>query len=347
MRLGTAPPEAGSSTGASGRLVSLDVVRGLAVAAMLAVNNEGINPGHPAWLRHPPWNGFTVADAVFPLFLFCIGISMTLSSRADRPFRDAAWPMVRRSLVLFSLGVALSALKQHELVLAGVLQHIAVTSLLAWLVLRLPRRGQYAVGAAILGGCAAVGLIGGFDQGSTIDRTIDLALFGRDTAEGLLVMVCSVVNVLAGAWVGPWFRGGDRRGITRRLALWSVAPLALGLALAPLVPVNKRLWTPSYALVGIAVSAAVTLAAHWLCDVRGVRRGVGWLRELGANPLAVYVACTALAALVPDEVRLAIVRWASGPVPRPVASVLWSAAWILLAWLIAHVLWRRRILVKL
>jgi predicted acyltransferase len=334
-------------SGADARLVSLDVVRGLAVAAMLAVNNEGINPGHPAWLRHPVWHGFTVADTVFPLFLFCIGVSMTLSSRAGRAFRVAAWPMVRRSLILFALGVGLSALKQHQIVLAGVLQHIAVTSLLAWLVLQLPRRAQYGIAAAILVGCATVGLVGGFDQGSTIDGAIDRFLFGRDTAEGLLVMVCSVVNVLAGAWLGPSFRTGDRREIVRRLAAWTVAPLTLGLVLIPVIPVNKRLWTPSYALIGVAVSAAVTLGAYWLCDLRGVRRGVGWLREMGANPLVVYVACTALAALVPDDVRLTIVRWVSGPVPRPVASVMWSAVWILLAWAIAHELWRRKILIKL
>lgn len=329
------------------RLVSLDIVRGLAVAAMLAVNNEGINPGHPALLRHPAWNGFTVADVVFPLFLFCIGVSFALSSRSSASFGSAAWPMIRRSLILFALGVALSALKQHQLVLAGVLQHIALTSLLAWFVLQLPRRAQYAVAGVILVGCGAIGLIGGFDQGDTIDRAIDMALFGRDTAEGLLVIVCSVVNVLAGAWVGRWVREGDPARIMRELARYTIGPLVLGMALTPFIPVNKRLWTPSYALVGIAAAAAITLFVFWLVDVRGVRRGFGWLRELGANPLAVYVACTALAALVPADVRLAIVRWLSGPLPRAFASVLWSAIWILLAWAIAHALWRRKVLIKL
>jgi len=322
-----------------GRLVSLDVVRGLAVAAMLAVNNPGISPGHPAQLRHPEWHGFTVADVVFPLFLFCVGVSMSLSSK------DRAWPMVRRSMMLFAIGVGLSALKQHELVLAGVLQHIAVTSLLAWFVLRLPRRAQWAVAGAILLACAAIGLIGGFDRGDTIDGVIDMALFGRDTAEGLLVMACSVVNVLAGAWAGQHLR--PSRGLVRYLALMASVTLVVGLALSPLVPVNKRLWTPTYALIGISAAAAITLAVYWLVDVRGVHRGLMWLRELGANPLVVYVACTAAAALVPTDVRLAVVRAVGGPVGRPPASVLWSALWILLAWLIAHALWRRRILVKL
>lgn len=340
-KLSEAAPTRPDGTAERQRLVSLDVVRGLAVVAMLAVNNPGINPGHPALLRHPAWNGFTVADTVFPLFLFCIGVSMALSSKRR------AWPVVRRSVILFAIGVALSAVKQRQLVLAGVLQHIAVTSLIAWFVLRLPRRAQYGVAAVILTGSATIGLIGGFEQGSTIDGRIDLALFGRDTAEGAMVMVVAVVNVLAGAWVGRWVRRGDQRRTVGHLAAWSVGPLVLGLALAPLIPVNKRLWTASYALIGISVAAAVSLGVLWLVDRRGVRRGVLWLREVGANPLVVYVATSGLSALVPADLRLAVVRWLSGPLPRPLASVLWSATWIALAWIIAHVLWRRRILVKL
>jgi predicted acyltransferase len=330
----------------AGRLISLDVTRGLAVAGMLLVNNPGINPGHPMLLRHPDWNGFTLADAVFPLFLFCIGVSMSLSTRS-RSSGSGAWPMVRRCLVLFAIGMGLSFLKSQQLAFAGVLQHVAVTSLIAWFVLRLPRRYQWMVATLVLVLGSTLGLIGGFDRGSTIDGSIDRALFGWDTAEGLLVWVASVVNVLAGAWAGDRFRSKDRADIVRHLSLQVGGPLVLGLALAPLIPINKQLWTPTYALIGIATSAAIMLATYWVVDVRGWQRGSGWLREMGANPLAVYVACTALAALVPEDLRLSLVRRVAGPVGNLVASVLWSALWILLAWLIAHALWRRRILVKL
>lgn len=336
------------------RLVSLDITRGLAIAAMLAVNNPGINPGHPGWLHHPQWHGFSVADTVFPLFLFCIGVSSALSTR-QLPARDGSGPdlgqalrtMSRRCLVLFLLGVGLSYLKQHQIVLAGVLQHIAVTSLLAWFVLLLPRRVQYAVGVALLAAGAALGLAWGFDKGSTLDGAIDMFLYNRDTAEGLPVAVVSVFNVLVGAWVGRWFRAGDRRRIVGHLAAWSTVPLVLGLAMSPWIPVNKQLWTPSYALIGTAVAAAVTLVAYSVIDLGGIHRPFDWLQELGANPLVVYVACSAVAALVPDDVRLRIVRWMAGFLPIAVASVMWSVFWIVLAWLIAHLLWRRRIFVKL
>ena len=346
------PTDSSASAPARPRLVSLDVTRGLAVAAMLAVNNEGINPGHPGWLRHPEWNGFSVADVVFPLFLFCIGVSSALSSRqlpsADGPSFGAAFrAMAKRCLILFALGVGLSALKQHELVLAGVLQHIAVTSLLAWFVLLLPRRAQYAVGTGLLVAGAAIGLAWGFADGHTVDQAIDRFLYDRETAEGLPVAVISVFNVLAGAWAGRWFATGDRSRIIRSLVAWTTVPLVIGLALTPWIPLNKRLWTPTYALVGAAAAAAISLFVYWLVDLLGVQRPVQWLRELGANPLAVYVACSALAAVVPDAWRIDVVQWMTGPLPIAVASVAWSAIWIALAWVIADQLWRRHVLIKL
>ncbi len=88
-------------------------------------------------------------------------------------------------------------------------------------------------------------------------------------------------------------------------------------------------------------------AMYWLGGRRAVSRPLEWLRELGANPLAVYVARSALAALVPDRVRLAVVRAMADVVPLAVASGLWSVLWIVLAWVIADQLWRRRILIKL
>lgn len=350
------PTASGAAAEATGRrrLVSLDVTRGLAIAAMLAVNNPGINPGHPGWLRHPDWHGLSVADTVFPLFLFCIGVSSALSTR-QFPSRDGTGPtfaealrsMARRCAILFALGVGLSFLKQHQVVLAGVLQHIAITSLLAWFVLLLPRRAQYVIGAGLLVAATAFGLAWGFSRGSTLDEAVDQFLYHRGTAEGLPVAVASVFNVLVGAWVGRWFRSGDQRRIVRSLTAWTLAPLAVGLALIPAIPLNKQLWTPSFALVGTAVSAAVTLAVYLVVDLADVRRPFGWLCELGANPLVVYVAGSALAALVPYDVRVAVVRWMATALPVAVASVTWSLVWILISWVIAHVLWRRRIFVKL
>ena len=54
----------------SGRLLALDVLRGMTVAGMILVNNPGSWGAVYAPLRHAAWNGLTPTDLVFPLFMF-------------------------------------------------------------------------------------------------------------------------------------------------------------------------------------------------------------------------------------------------------------------------------------
>ena len=64
------------------RLLSLDVLRGLTIAFMILVNNNG-SEAHAYWpLKHAAWNGFTPTDLVFPTFLFLVGISTVYSTAA-------------------------------------------------------------------------------------------------------------------------------------------------------------------------------------------------------------------------------------------------------------------------
>src|SRR3954454_4013186 len=65
---------AGSVDGPRPRLRSLDVLRGLAIAAMLLVDNPGVPGAHPRQLVHTPWNGLRFADVVFPVFLVAVGV---------------------------------------------------------------------------------------------------------------------------------------------------------------------------------------------------------------------------------------------------------------------------------
>src|ERR1700733_9139421 len=70
----------------SQRLVFLDVVRGLTVAFMILVNNNGSERLAYWPLKHAEWNGWTPTDLVFPTFLLLVGITIVFStsSRIDR-----------------------------------------------------------------------------------------------------------------------------------------------------------------------------------------------------------------------------------------------------------------------
>lgn len=96
------------------RLVSVDVLRGLVMLAMLFVNDIGAVAAVPWWLKHykPDLaNGMTVVDVVFPAFLFVVGLSIPLAFEARRRFGETATGTARHVLVrtagLLVLGVVM------------------------------------------------------------------------------------------------------------------------------------------------------------------------------------------------------------------------------------------------
>ena len=87
--------------------MSLDVFRGLTIAAMVLVNNQ---PDPKYWpLEHAEWHGWTPTDLIFPFFLFIVGITTHLSLQARRARGDDEGALVRqivrRGLLIFLAGV--------------------------------------------------------------------------------------------------------------------------------------------------------------------------------------------------------------------------------------------------
>src|SRR3954471_12436672 len=86
------------------RLLSLDIFRGITVAAMILVNNPG-DWGHiyPP-LEHSVWNGCTPTDLIFPFFLFIVGVSIVYAMESRAAVKDnhakLLWSAFRRMLIL-------------------------------------------------------------------------------------------------------------------------------------------------------------------------------------------------------------------------------------------------------
>src|SRR6187549_2753181 len=123
------------------RLVSLDVFRGITIAAMTLVNNPGTWE-HIYWpLEHAQWHGWTPTDLVFPFFLFIVGVSITLAfaRRMEAGAADRALylKVVKRAAIIFGLGLFLNGFPYFNLGtirIAGVLQRIALCYLFASLI---------------------------------------------------------------------------------------------------------------------------------------------------------------------------------------------------------------------
>jgi predicted acyltransferase len=339
-----APPAAGPGPK---RLLALDAARGLAIVVMLVVMNPGPTAHLPAQLHHPDWHGLTFADLFFPLFLFSIGVAMTLSSRG----MDVRHVLYRAS-VLLVLGIALASLRHETFGKTGVLQHIAVSYVGAFLVLRLPRRYQVPVTVGLVAAYWAAFVLWApgddpWARSGTLAHEVDELLLGGFTTEGTLQSLISAVTVLGGAFTGRLIREvPDRRRLVNAVAVRAAGLVALGLALAPVVPLSKRLWTPSFAALTVGTSLAWLALGIWLIDLRGARRVTAPLVHLGSNPIVIYVGFFATLSLLRNHGASLLPDIA--PAGSPAAGAyLYAAAWTVLWWGVAYVLYRRRIFVKL
>ena len=94
------------------RLLSLDIFRGITIAAMMLVNNGGHGNAFGP-LEHAEWHGWTLTDLIFPFFLFIVGVaipfSMAKRSRGATKLQllGGIW---FRALSIFLLGTMLHAM---------------------------------------------------------------------------------------------------------------------------------------------------------------------------------------------------------------------------------------------
>lgn len=286
------------------RIASVDAMRGLTVAAMLLVNNPG-DWGHVYGpLEHSAWHGCTPTDLIFPFFLFILGVSTALAlgpraeaGAAPAPLRAA---VLRRGLRIIALGLLLHGLAwwlmhKPEFRLLGVLQRIGLCFIAVGMAaIHLRVRGQWALLAGLLLGYAAL-LLGDatLDKVGSLAQRLDTAVLGRGAyewnaatgvafdPEGLLSTLGALATTLLGLLCGDLLRRGR---IEQLLATGCAAALA-GWIASSVLPFNKQLWTPSFALWSGGLAALALAGAHLWMDRRGHRP---WGRAFGLNAIGAY-----------------------------------------------------------
>lgn len=305
------------------RLTSLDVFRGIAIAGMILVNQAGVADQVYPLLEHAEWHGCTLADLVFPFFLFIVGGAMTFSlskyAEGNRPTVDVYRRILRRAAILFILGLLLNGFWNYDfstIRIMGVLQRISLAYLLAALiVLNVPRKGQWVLAALLLiGYWMAMSLIPVPDYGAGvltregnfgayIDRLIvgTAHLYKGDNfnsmgdPEGLFSTLPAVVTVLTGYFTVDWIRTQPVQSRTSiGLVLFSIACLVAGWAWGLAFPINKKLWTSSFVLFTTGWALLLLAACYELMEVRKFRRWGKPFEVMGLNAIFVFVASVVL-----------------------------------------------------
>ena len=305
------------------RLLSLDVVRGITIAFMIMVNNNG---GRGSWpfMNHAAWNGLTATDLVFPTFVFVMGMSVVFAIESRLARGATRGQLVRhavqRTVILCLLGIVVNSFPFFELEhmrFYGVLQRIAVCYLAVSLLYLWDRR-VWPLAAALV-----VSLVGYWvllrwvpvpgagipgrdvpfmDVHQNLVSWIDRQLFPhhlyRDVPdhnvrdpEGLLSDLPAIGTALMGVLIAVWLR--TRRSIpakTKGLAVAAIGSLALGSLWSFWFPLNKNMWTSSYVLVAGGYSLALVTVAFWAVEQKGWRTGWTWpWLVFGSNAIAAYM----------------------------------------------------------
>ncbi len=294
------------------RLQSLDVFRGITIAAMMLVNLPG-NDFVYSWIDHSSWNGCTLADLVFPFFIYIVGVSLALSLSKKMhngvSTRELYLDIARRTVVIFLLGLALNAFPYHffdgGVRVLGVLQRIALCYFVAsalfitykpsvqlWIMLLLLIGYWLLMSLMPVPGFGRNNLTPLGNLATYIDQSIlgVKHLYAGYDPEGLLSTLPAIVTAMMGAMSGLWLlaKPGPR---TKTMAMVMVGLLCLGAGWVWgfWFPINKSLWSSSYvlwtggwALLGFAV-------LYWVVDVK---RWQSWTLPFvifGRNAIAAYI----------------------------------------------------------
>lgn len=384
----TIPHDSGApaSPGKNARLQSLDALRGLTIALMILVNTSGDGAHTYRLLRHSPWNGCTLADVVFPCFLFMVGISLVLSLggklRRGVPRRVLVSQALRRALILFAIGIAINGFPRfdlHTLRVFGVLQRIAICFFLASLIYLWfrPRAIVWITVAILLGywillrwvPVPGYGLPGTsvpfLDPHGNLPAWLDRHLLpashlyhqGYYDPEGLLASVPALASTLIGVLTGFFVQATvSPIAKARRVLVAGAFCILAGLAWSHWFPFNKRLWTSSFVLFNAGVSLLALSLFIWWLDVRKKAMRLALpLIAFGTNALAAYAFSEFLASFLssvkaPGSVhtlqKTLFLPFATS-IPNPyIAALAYAVAYVAVCFVPVLLLFRKGIFLK-
>jgi predicted acyltransferase len=368
------------------RFVALDVLRGMTICLMIIVNTPGDSDSSFAPLHHADWHGFTPTDLVFPSFLFVVGNAMSFAMFKWQGLNntDVLTKILKRTLIIFLLGYLMYWFpfvqfdEHHQLIMKpisstrimGVLQRIALCYGLASLIsfYLKPRVAIYlSIFLLFLYWALCIWFGDANDPLSITGNAgakLDLWLFGEKhlhhydglafDPEGLLSTIPSIVNVVAGYFVGRFVqkKGKQYEGLAKLLLMGSLL-IFLAYCWNMVFPINKKLWTSSFVLMTVGLDCILLSAIIYLVDFQKKIKWTHFFEVFGKNPLFIYLLSELLVTvlyLIPIGESDNLFNWLYINIFKYAGdyygSLLFALAFMMLCWGVAYWMDKRKIYIK-
>ena len=380
------------------RILALDILRGITIAGMILVNNPGMWGKIYAPLEHAQWNGLTPTDLVFPFFMFIMGISMFIALRKFNfePSLPTIRKILKRAVLLYlvGLGIAwfsltcrsfnsaeLSALPFFERLgkamwnfdrirILGVIPRLALCYGIGSLVI-VTLKHKYIpwLIAALLVGYSILLLVG---NGYAYDRTnilsmVDYNVFGEAhmyndngiEPEGILSTIPAIAHVLLGFFVGKiMMETNDIHQKIERLFLIGAILTFSGFLLAYGLPINKKIWSPTFVLTTCGLGSTLLALLIWIIDVKGQKKWSRFFEAFGINPLFMYVLGAVLSIIIGNIMvyaggkTISLKGYIYNNLLQPVfgdypASLVYALLFVGFNWIFGYYLYKKKIYIKL
>ncbi|WP_444995784.1 transmembrane glucosamine N-acetyltransferase NagX [Aliikangiella sp. IMCC44359] len=322
---------------------------------------------------HSEWHGFTFYDLIFPLFIFLSGVTLGIANKSliKLPYSQRL-PIYKKAftrvILLCIFGVVYNhgwgtgiPIDAEKIRYASVLMRIAIAwffcALIVW---HFSFKWQVLITLGILifywlwlcfiptpDGHTGVLTI---DQSwnSWVDQHWLPGITYRAMAtdpEGLLSHFPAITNALLGAFAGRLLilQALSNSKRIKWLVVASISCLVLGYLWAQFFPLNKVLWTSSFALVTTGWSGLLLALFYFIIDVCNWRTLGIIFAVVGANAILLYLLSSIMnweylkLSLFGGIINEATPSW------QPLMSVCFS---IVIQWLIAWYLYSKNILFK-
>jgi predicted acyltransferase len=177
--------------------------------------------------------------------------------------------------------------------------------------------------------------------------------------EGIVSTLPAIATCMLGIFAGELLR--TKRTDAEKTAWLMVAGVILmwlGEWMNLWLPINKKIWTSSYAVFMGGLAAVCFGVCYWLLDVQGWRRAAKPLAIYGMNAIAVFVLSGLLGRVIglfeitPSNGKSVDVKtWSfnrlSEQLGNPkLASLLMAIVWVLLLYFVAWLMYRKKWFVK-
>ncbi|WP_142784768.1 acyltransferase family protein [Changchengzhania lutea] len=364
----------------SGRLISLDVLRGLTILLMILVNTPGSWAYVYPPLRHAEWHGCTPTDLVFPFFLFIVGVSAWFSFKkyGTKLSRTTLFKILKRATIIFLLGFLLNLypfFDFEKVRVMGVLQRIAIAYAFGAIICLSFKRKKllFVLGLIVLGYWSLLYFCSAenpYSLNENIVRKFDLFVFGEKhiykgfgipfDPEGLLSTIPSIATVIIGYLVGQFI--SLETGILlkiKKLVLYGVLLTVIGFAWGFLFPINKALWTSSFVLYTAGLAILFLALLIYVIDFKGYNKWAKPFVHFGTNPLFIFVfsglyvkTISYLIEIPFKDSTISGYQYLYSQVFVPIAgnmngSLLFALAHIAVYWVICYFLYKNRIFIKI